>query len=202
MRRRDRPIQPTGAGRVPDDFDRAIEREGLRLDDDGVRGWTAGRIVSAILVAAIAGFWIWAFSPWAPRGHPDELDSPAFADAARPLCAAAVAELNELPLAREVRSMDERADLLDSGSAIYRRLVAELRDLAPDPDTRDGDIVGRWLDDYEIYLADRDAYAADFRAGIDEPFSVTTKGRYQITEPLDEFAAANDIRDCATPGDA
>ena len=184
------------------DFEAELDRQGLRPDDRGTTGWTRGRILAVIGVGAIALFWMWALSPLAPRGHPDELDSEAFADAARPLCATALEAMNELPLAREVDSMGERADLLDRGTEVWRDLVDDLTAIAPDPTTRDGDVVNRWLADYRIYLDDRDAYAANFRAGIDEPFTVTTKGRYQITEPIDEFAAANRIRDCATPGDA
>ena len=73
--------------------------------------------------------------------------------------------------------------------------------LAPDEATSDGEIIRLWIDDYEVYLQDRDAYAQNFRNGIDEAFTVSKKGRRWVTEPIDEFAKANDIKECMTPLD-
>jgi hypothetical protein len=196
-----------------DDFERELASHGLRSgadvgqegdhgsDQEGKWGWTPGRIVASVLLLVVAGFWVWAFSPFAPNEHPDELDDPAFAEAARPLCEAASDALDALPKAHLIDTALERADLIDEGTTIYRDLVAQLRETAPDPSTPDGDVVHRWLDDYEIYLSDRDRYAAKFRAGVDEAFEVTVKGEGQITDPIDAFTIGNRIADCATPQD-
>jgi hypothetical protein len=168
---------------------------------DDYKRWTVGRIVSLLLLVLILGFWIWALSPLAPSGHPDKLDDPTFALEAGPLCTGAVSELAILPLALSSKSPEERAQLIDSGTVIYRNLLKSLAVLAPDEATSDGEIIRLWIDDYEVYLQDRDAYAQNFRNGIDEAFTVSKKGRRWVTEPIDEFAKANDIKECMTPLD-
>ena len=89
----------------------------------------------------------------------------------------------------------------DQGTAIYRALVADLLSIAPDQGTRDGRLVRLWLADYLVYLDDRDTYAMKFRNGIDEAFTVTKKGSRWVTDPVDEFAKANKIRECLVPLD-
>lgn len=198
------PANGSDAPMTDDEFERALDEHRLRSDepDAGSWGWSPGRIVSVALLLAMAGFWVWAFSPWAPRGHPDELDDPAFAGDAERRCSRALERIDaEIPLALEATSGDERADFIDAGTAILRDMVIDLAALAPDPTTRDGDLVRRWLADWDIYLGDRDAYASDFRAGIDAPLSVTVVRGGQVTDPIDSFANANDMPSCASPTD-
>ncbi|HAY51576.1 MAG TPA: hypothetical protein DCY30_06085 [Acidimicrobiaceae bacterium] len=165
--------------------------------------WTVWRVVSLLLFLSIIAFWIWALSPLAPQGHPDKLDDPAFANAAKPLCADAKNSVEELPLALTSKTPDERADLIDEGTTIYRELLEALRLLAPAPNTNDGKNVNLWIDDYEIYLNDRDQYAEKFRIGKDEAFVVSPsiKGDKWVTRPIDEFAKANDLKECMVPLD-
>ena len=80
-------------------------------------------------------------------------------------------------------------------------MLAKLSNIAPDESTRDGELVRLWLTDYSIYLDDRDRYAENFRDGIDEAFTVTKKGSRWVTDPVDEFAKANKIRECLVPLD-
>lgn len=169
--------------------------------DDGQWGWTPGRIIATLLLVIVVGFWIWAFSPLAPNTHPDELDERAFADGARPFCIAAADELDTLPLATEAIDMGDRADQIDTGTAIYRSLLTELARVAPPAGTSDRVLVDAWLEDYSTYLGDRDRHAALLRDGIDQAFVTTAKGSRQITIPIDEFAKGNRIADCVTPQD-
>ncbi|MBD29336.1 MAG: hypothetical protein CL453_00015 [Acidimicrobiaceae bacterium] len=169
--------------------------------DNGLRKFSIGRVISVLLLLAIALFWIWALSPLAPSGHPDKLDNSSFADEAKILCSLAEDELEEIPFAFEVASPSERADQIDRGTAIYRALISDLLSIAPDENTRDGRLVRLWLADYSVYLDDRDAYAAKFRNGIDEAFTVTKKGSRWVTDPVDEFAKGNKIRECLVPLD-
>jgi len=173
----------------------------ISSDENIYKRWTTGRVISALLLVAIAGFWIWALSPLAPNGHPDKLDNPDFAMSAKALCADASADLGNLPLALMAASPEDRADQIDAGTAIYRDLLSDLLFIAPDEASRDGELVRLWLVDYEIYLSDRDAYAAKFRNGIDEAFTVTKKGKRWVTDPVDEFAKANKMRECLVPLD-
>ena len=169
--------------------------------DNGLRKFSIGRVISVLLLLTIALFWIWALSPLAPSGHPDKLDNSSFADEAKILCSLAEDELEEIPFAFEVASPSERADQIDRGTAIYRALISDLLSIAPDENTRDGRLVRLWLADYSVYLDDRDAYAAKFRNGIDEAFTVTKKGSRWVTDPVDEFAKGNKIRECLVPLD-
>tara|TARA_B100000686_G_scaffold343526_1_gene424528 strand:+ start:918 stop:1451 length:534 start_codon:yes stop_codon:yes gene_type:complete len=163
--------------------------------------WTLWRVVSLLLLLAIIAFWVWALSPLAPQGHPDKLDDPTFAVAAKPFCQNTETRINELPLALTAKNPEERADLIDLGTQIYRELIVDLSSIAPDPSSADGSIVMLWIKDYEIYLNDRDTYAQKFRDGIDEAFTVSKKGNRWVTEPIDEFAKANDLKECMTPLD-
>ncbi len=165
--------------------------------------WTLWRVVSLILLIAITVFWIWALSPLAPRGHPDKLDDPAFARAAKPFCADAKNEIEKLPLALTSKTPNERADLIDEGTAIYRDLLKALTSIAPDPSTSDGENILSWITDYEIYLNDRDRYAEKFRSGKNEAFTVSPsiRGNKWVTQPIDEFSKANDLKECIVPLD-
>lgn len=184
-------------------FEAELRRNDLRPDpvDAGRSGWTPGRVLAVVGVAAMAAFWVWAFSPWAPRGNPDELDDPAFARAAEQRCAAVLDELARLPGAPEAVDALDRARQIDESTVILAELVDDLMAIAPDPAGRDGDLVRRWLADWVVYIGDRYAYADDFRNGIDAPFAVTAVRGEQVTEPIDAFAVVNAMPSCATPAD-
>ena len=170
-------------------------------DANTYKRWTLWRVVSLLLFLSIIGFWIWALSPLAPQGHPDKLNDSTFAAAAKPFCESTERRIDALPLALTTKTPEERADLIDLGTQIYRDLIGDLSSIAPDPTSTDGRIVILWIEDYEIYLRDRDAYAKKFRDGIDEAFTVSKKGNRWVTEPIDEFAKANDLKECMTPLD-
>jgi hypothetical protein len=173
------------------------------------RGWTTGRIAALAAFAAIAGLWVYGFSPLAPSGHPDKLDNPAFAEAAAPVCEAAIDKVNALPQAGELIDLDVpeqekrvlRADQIETATAVLDSMVVRLRTLAPPTGSHDGDVVNGWLADWDVYLSDRLAYAADFRAGVDGPFLVTKKDNKPITTPMDGFSQANELQECLTPLD-
>ena len=192
------------------EFERDLEAHGLRPDeatepDEGEQGrwgWTTGRIVSAVLLLCVIAFWIWAFSPLAPRGHPDELDDPAFAEDAEVRCAAAVDQVaTEVPAASEATSTDDRADQIDASTAIFEEMLVDLTAIAPPAGTRDREIVDQWLADWQTYIGDRYRYADRFREGIDDRFEVTAVDEGQVTDPIDAFALANRMPSCASPQD-
>lgn len=185
---------------VDDDaFETALDDAGLR-PDDGRWGWSIGRIVSVALVLAMAVFWIWAFL-WSPRGHPDELDDPAFPELAERRCTRALEELATVPSAREATGLDDRAQQIEATTGMLAAMVADLRGSAPAEGTRDGDLVKRWLSDWDVYIGDRYTYADRFRQGVDTAFEVTAIGGDQVTSALDLFATINRMPSCASPGD-
>ncbi len=169
--------------------------------DLGRRGWTTGRILAVLGVAAMAAFWVWAFSPWVPAGHPDELDDPSFAVAAEARCAETLGMLDAMPGATDAENARQRGLQIDQSTLELALMVDDLEAIAPDPRTRDGDLVRRWLTDWRIYVRDRFDYADAFYAGVDEPFTVSAVRGEQVTAPIDTFATVNGMASCATPQD-
>lgn len=188
-----------------DEFEAELRRHDLRgdahPDDEGTWGWTPGRIAATIALVGIIGFWVWAFSPLAPRGHPDELDDPAFSTYAEGRCATAVERVEEVDPAGEAAGLLERADQIETATDILVGLVDDLEANAPATGTRDGDLVARWLLDWRTYIDDRYRYAANFRDGIDQAFQVTAIDGDQVTSALDIFADVNGMASCASPPD-
>ncbi len=192
-----------------DGFESQLDQHGLRpneyaydANDDGTWGWTLGRIVSATLLVLVIGFWIWAFSPWAPRGHPDELSDPAFSQAAEPICGAAIDLIaTSVEPARAAATPEDRAEQLYASTALLEDMLVDLEQIAPDPTTEDGDVVMRWIADWRIYVGDRYRHAEKLSNGIDERFEVTVSGQGQITDPIDAFANANGMPSCASAQD-
>ena len=182
-----------------DEFERELDRNNLR-PDGGSWGWTPGRVIGILLVLGMAGFWLWAFL-WSPRGHPDELDDPAFTVAAEARCAVAVEEVRAVPSADQATDLDDRADQLVITTGILDEMVSDLRAQAPSPTIRDGELVDAWLDDWDTYIADRFIYIERLRAGEDTIFEVTARDGDQITAPLDLFATINRMPSCQAPGD-
>ncbi len=169
--------------------------------DPGRSGWTIGRVLAAAGLAAIAVFWVWAFSPWAPTEHPDELDDRAFAAAAEVRCAEALRVIEAMPAADEAESMRDRGLQIDESTLELDDMLDDLEAMAPDPRTRDGDLVRRWLADWRVFVGNRFDYADDFYAGIDGPFTVSLVRGEQVTAPIDTFATVNGMPSCATPQD-
>lgn len=156
-----------------------------------------------MLAVLCVAFWI-AIYGWtlvADHGHPpDYLEDRAFPEAAEPICAAAMAEVESFGSAIAVESIEARADLVDRQDAVFVDLVADLRRL-PLPDGEEGEWVRAWLDDWETHIADRERWAAQLHAGDDPPFAETPKGPNQVSEAVDAFAEVNDMPSCATYND-
>lgn len=189
-----------------DEFESELRRHHLRAggdepDDGGSWGLSPGRIASLVLVGCIIAFWIWAFSPLAPRGHPDELDDSAFSELAEVQCAASLLDLNAVPGARNAADLADRAQQIEQTSAILSIMVADLAEQVPAGPSRDADLVERWLRDWDIYIGDRLRYANQFSQGIDTAFEVTAIDGDQVTSALDLFATINRMPSCIAPGD-
>ncbi|MFV2039290.1 MAG: hypothetical protein ACC660_03515, partial [Acidimicrobiales bacterium] len=166
-----------------DGFDSELEQHGLWADPplEGSSRWSVGRVLSLLGLFAMIGFWVWAFSPLAPRGHPDELDDPAFAAFAEVRCSAAVERIAEdVPLASAAVNAAARGEQIQASTDILTLMLADLVAAAPEAGSSDGQLVALWLGDWDTYLQDRYAYAADFLAGIDQAFVVTAVNRDQV----------------------
>lgn len=169
--------------------------------DGGRRGWTLGRVAAVVVVLAIVLMWIYAFSGVAAKDPPDQLDDPAFAQAAEPVCAATVEQLDELPSARDAGSPEQRAVTVREANALLTTMVDDLEALVPDSGDRDERITGLWLDDWRTHLDDRAAYADALADGGTDAPQFTARGGRSITATIDNFAKVNDMASCTTPLD-
>ena len=185
------PVTPTPERTDPADDDA----------DAGRRGWTVGRVAAVVVVLAIVLMWIYAFSGVAAKDPPDQLDDPAFASAAEPVCAATMDELEALPSARDAASPEERAQTVRDANALLATMVDDLDAIAPDGGDRDDRITGLWLADWRTHLEDRAAYADALAAGSTDAPQFTARGGRSITATIDNFAKVNDMASCASPLD-
>jgi hypothetical protein len=143
--------------------------------------------------------WLYAWLPF-PRPRPaDVLDDDAFAVAAEPICVATIAELQELPAVTQDSPPDELAAVVARSNVELRAMVARLEAL-PRPDGRDGELLGRFLADWEVHLDDRDAWVERLRSGDVGPFTETViRNGDGASGYLAEFAEVNDMASCGAP---
>ena len=165
------------------------------------KGWTFGRVAAIAAFVVIAGFWAWALSPLNNPTHPDELDDTDFREQAEARCAVYVDDIDDLPKANTVDTPPDRAPLIDQGTQLTVTLVEDLSAIAPPGDSSDGEIVLAWFADWEVYIADRDAYAEALLGGETGPFAVSARDGEQITEFIDAFATVNGMASCVVPLD-
>ena len=110
------------------------------------------------MVAALVLMWLYVFTGAAAEDPPDQLDDVAFAEAAEPRCAQAVAALEALPAAGEAESAADRAAVLDETDAVLTSMVDDLAAIEVDND-RDRELVDLWIADWRTYLQDRRDFA-------------------------------------------
>lgn len=150
----------------------------------------------------LAGFWIWAFSPLPERGHPDNLDIPEFSEPAEQLCLDAKAGLDELEKVWTIDTPEQLGIQVGAATEILVPMVAELRNLSPLVlDQEDRRIVNLWLNDWEVYLADRRRFEAKLIQGEKAVFTYTARDGVRIADMVDRFAEVNSMANCATPTD-
>lgn len=166
------------------------------------RSGRVGRAILAVVVLAMVAMWGYvlylAFGP-GRQPPPDRLDDAAFALAAEDVCDAALADVAALPRAIEADSAADRSAIVTEANGRFEEMLDELAELRPSGE--DGELVGRWLDDWHTYLGDRQRYADTLLDDPEARLLVTARDRDQITEYIDAFAADNDMPACATPID-
>ena len=147
----------------------------------------------------IAGMWLYLWLPFPKPRAADVLDDPAFAAAARPICADTIDRLDRLPLVTQDSPPDELAAVVAESNTELRAMVGELEAL-PRPDGRDGDLLERFLDDWDTHLADREAWVDRLRRGDIGPFTETViRNGDGASGYLAEFAEVNDMIACGAP---
>lgn len=169
------------------------------------RGTGVRRLGVLAVVLSFVGIWgyVLYLSLFVGRADPqDHLDDTAWVASAEATCAPYAAAVADVPYANELDTLHERAAVLDTATDELDEMVDRLRDLPAPAAPDEARAVGRWLDDWQTFIADRRAYADRFRSGEDAALTVTDRGGYQIDVLLDDFAAkANDMPSCAPPDD-
>lgn len=166
------------------------------------------RVGVLAVVLSFVGIWgyVMYLTFFEGRAEPrDRMDDVRFTAAAEETCAESRSFFAELPLASEVGSPEERADLLDEATDELEVMVTRLEGLVPPRDADEAVAVERWLEDYRTFIQDRREYAEAQRdpsnERYDQPFAVTDRGGFQIDVLLDDFAGINDMESCETPDD-
>ncbi len=156
-----------------------------------------GLALAAIILVSFAP-WIYRWSGQADRPFPDTLDVPAFGIAADPICAAA---MEELPDALRAQDNIDRARQLREGTARLQVMVDDLSNEVTGTE-RDVRITNLWLEDWEILLGDRLAYADRLEEDEFAFFYVTQlEGKERLEKRISRFALTNKILSCVSPGD-
>ena len=162
-----------------------------------------GLIFAVVVVGGAIGLWIYLFA-FADPNVPDQLDDEAFGEQGQEICEAARARIDDLPLAQDAESPEQRGESVAEANQILTDMVDDLQAIAPTND-HDTPLVDAWFADWEDYLQDRADYADDLLAGNEDAELLVTAradGGGQITVTLDHFAEINDMPDCASPLDA
>ena len=149
----------------------------------------------------MALFWAAIFSGAFTTRNPDKLHDATWAPAAERICKPAATRIKDLPNASTSKSADERADLIDMGTAALEPMVAQLDAIQAPGRASDRTVVDGYLKDWNIYLQDRRNFSEALRKDPKaQPLLTETHGGWD-TDAIDAMARANDIPDCATPGD-
>jgi hypothetical protein len=165
------------------------------------RRFPIARVAAIAVCVAMAGFWVWGFSPLAPDRKVDALSDKTYVTRANDVCRASNAELNALPRAMAAKTAAERADGLDKANAVVAGMVGRLRAEAAGAHGRDTKLLGDWLSDWDAYVQSRQDFASALRTDPNAEFFVPGRPGGQITETMDGFSRTNRIMDCLVPLD-
>ena len=158
------------------------------------------RLILVTVVAGLIGMWFYAFL-LAPSGNPDRMEDRTWPTSAERRCAEARDAIDALPPARDSGSPLERSDHLEEGTEILETMVSDLGSL-PGGSAGDRDLVARWLEDWEVYLSDRQAHVERQRSEGDvRPLLSALPDGSSMLERMNGFARVNDMESCLDPGD-
>lgn len=172
-------------------------------------------IATLLGVGALVGGWVYVLFIYDPGLMIDELADRTFPDQAEVVCAAAKEELELLPRAELAASADERASVVARTNVILNGMIADLRPLTPvappvipndaenERARRESAAVSEWLDDWQVYIGNRERYVENLRLDDEARFLESTKGSDTkgITRAINSFAQVNRMGSCTTPAD-
>ena len=167
---------------------------------EGMGKWS--RFAAIVFVIIAVGFWLFVFSPFARDifQAPDQIEDETYVAAIESRCAEALAIMDGLPSIRSATSPEDRAVNLDQANEALQGMRDDLAVL-PGGTDKDQELIERWLQDWDFYLADRVAHADKLRNGDDSRFLNTERDGIFIAERMSGFARVNEFRSCLPPGD-
>lgn len=162
---------------------------------------TISWILAGLFTVATFSVWLYAIFIYDPGLLVDELADRTFPKAAESVCAATLAELDQLPRAEETDDPVQRADVIDEANAMLTQMVDRLHFLAPDHPREASEAINEWLGDWKVHIHSRQEYADKLRTDPNAEFIETTKGSKQLSRAIDGYAQVNRMNSCQTPGD-
>ena len=162
------------------------------------------RTVLSITISLIVVRWVYGLF-FASKQAVNKFDDRNWAVKAQARCLIAEVDRKALADYRIVNDLGatalaERAEIIDRATDTIEDFVKEFRvDLPSDPKGKA--IVSLWLDDYQIYIADRRSFTDDLRNGINKRFAETPLQGLPISEKIATFAADNEMSYCKPPID-
>lgn len=161
------------------------------------------RIVQFLFMATLLGsfgVWGYAYSGRAGRTAPDTLDERAFAEEAEPICAAAFEVFDELPNAEVATSPQDRAVQVRNRNVVLLNMVSDLESTTQGSD-RDQAMITEWLDDWRLFISDREDYANRIAEDENAQFYLSDGGGERLERRITRFANTNNMHSCVTPFD-
>lgn len=147
------------------------------------------------------GVWIYALFFYDPGLMIDELGDRTFPRRAEEICHQARRKIEKLPTAEQTTDPVERAAVIDEANEALRTMTGELAEVVPQGQGRVTVGIGEWIEDWNVFIGDRQAYADQLREDADARFTETSKSNRQISRAIDAFAQVNRMESCAVPGD-
>jgi hypothetical protein len=162
------------------------------------------RAIVATTISLIVVMWVYALF-FASKQSINKFEDRDWAKKAQARCLVAREERNLLSDYRVVdtlglNALNERANIIDAATDTIERFVTEFRAALPN-DPKGAELVDLWLDDYEIYIADRRLFANNLRNGVNLPFAETAIEGLPLSEKIATFAADNEMSFCKPPID-
>lgn len=160
-----------------------------------------GRLLAGSAIAASFGIWVYAYSGAADRDTPDLFDDASFSLAAENICAAALADVDEMPDALDAIDGPDRGNQIRNTTARFEVMLDDL-DRLVGGSARDVEIASGWLSDWRVYIQDRYNYADRISVDDQAQFLVTDVSvRERLDRRLTRLANTNAMPSCAAPGD-
>lgn len=159
--------------------------------------------ITLAAVTALAIGWIYVLFIYRPEYLIDELPDRTFPTEAEQVCASAMARYELLPKAQAATSADERADVVAQSNVIFTDMVDGLRQQVDTVPLADRPGVSEWVEDWAVYITNRERYVEALRDDSEARFLETPKGRKTkgVTQAINSFAQVNRMESCVTPGD-